>query len=73
MSRTAHTFAPKKQGPADGELDPTELSLLEFLDRDIEGDPECLVPLDATLMVLIEEFTAGVAADLDARLPVEDE
>lgn len=46
-----------------------EQEMLDRIDRDIDENPECLVPLSEAMLQKIAELTEGVEVDLDA--PIE--
>jgi antitoxin PrlF len=54
--------------PAEDEEDPVIAKFLAFLARDIEQNPQNLVPFDQALMDEVDELVAGVEVDMDARL-----
>ncbi|MGV3550810.1 type II toxin-antitoxin system PrlF family antitoxin [Rhizobium sp.] len=56
---------PKVEEP---EEDPVIAKFLEFLERDIEKNPQNLVPFDDALMERVDRLVAGVEVDMDARL-----
>ncbi|MBV9109722.1 MAG: type II toxin-antitoxin system PrlF family antitoxin [Gemmatimonadetes bacterium] len=53
----------------DPEEDPTLLAFLDLLERDIEEDPERLVPVTRELIDRMRALTAGIPVDLDE--PIE--
>lgn len=57
--------------PVEPNEDPVIAKFLEFLERDIEKNPQNLVPFDDELMKEVDELIAGAEFDMDA--PLDDD
>lgn len=55
------------------EDDPVLGQFLDFLSEDITSHPEHLRAIDANFVQRLRSLTSGAEADLDSRLPAEDE
>ncbi|MCT7970076.1 type II toxin-antitoxin system PrlF family antitoxin [Laspinema sp. D1] len=55
------------------EADPVLEKFLSFLARDIENNPQHLTPINSDLVNRVQSLVGGVAIDLSASLPEEDE
>jgi len=53
--------------------DPVLGQFLDFLARDISSHPERLQVIDASFVQRLQSLVGGIAVDLDAPLPADDE